>query len=172
MRLAELMMLAAPQIYCKYVTTDTKGEPVLFIKLQKALYGMLKSASLFYKKLLTNIVAKGFTVNLYDPCIATKTIRGKQMTICWNVDDLIISDQRKVEVTKIEDWFRSLYRDISISRGEKHTYLGMDLDYSEKGKCRIRMPGYAKEIIDTSTEIIQWMSATTATDHLFHDKGG
>ena len=48
-RLAELMVLAAPQIYWKYVTMDVKGQSVLFMKLQKALYGMLKSALLFYK---------------------------------------------------------------------------------------------------------------------------
>jgi hypothetical protein len=41
-RLAELMVLAAPQIYRKYVTTGANGELVLFVKLQKALYGMLK----------------------------------------------------------------------------------------------------------------------------------
>ena len=74
-RLAELMVLAAPQVYRKYVTTDVKGEPVLFVKLQKALYGMLKSALLFYKNLLTDLVTKGFTKNPYNPCVATKKIR-------------------------------------------------------------------------------------------------
>jgi hypothetical protein len=79
-RLAELMVLAAPQIYGKYVTTDAKKEPVMFIKLHKALYRMLNSALLFYKKLYTNPIAKGFTVNPYDPCVVTKMVRGKQMT--------------------------------------------------------------------------------------------
>lgn len=53
-RLAELMVLVAPQVYRKYVTTyakgEAKGEPVLFVKLQKALYGMLKSALLFLQE--------------------------------------------------------------------------------------------------------------------------
>jgi hypothetical protein len=77
-RLAELMVIAAPQIYRKYITTDAKGQAVLFVKLQKALYGMLRSALLFYKKLLTDLVANGFNVNPYDPCVATKMIRGRQ----------------------------------------------------------------------------------------------
>eukprot|EP00804_Cyclotella_cryptica_P005871 CCRYP_000147-RA/>CCRYP_000147-RA protein AED:0.12 eAED:0.13 QI:0/0/0/1/0/0/3/0/1214 len=169
-RLAELMVLAAPQIYRKYVTTDANGEPVLFVKLQKGLYGMLKSALLFYKKLLTDLVAKGFTVNPYDPCVVTKMIRGKQMTICWHVDDLKISHKRKVEVKKLESWLRSIYGNISVSEGNKHTYLGMDLDYSEAGKCKITMSGYTKEVIDGFPEVIEGTAATPAADHLFQTR--
>ena len=80
-------------------------------------------------------------MNPYDPCVVTKTIRGKQMTICWHVDDLKISHRRKIEVTKVEHWLRSLYGDISVSRRKKHTYLGMEMDYSEPGKCKIMMTG-------------------------------
>ena len=40
-RLAELMAMAAPQLYQKYISTNLNGEPILFVKLQKALYGML-----------------------------------------------------------------------------------------------------------------------------------
>lgn len=48
-RLAELMVIAARDIYWKYVTTGTKGNFILFVCLQKTLYGMLKSALMFYK---------------------------------------------------------------------------------------------------------------------------
>jgi len=50
--LAELMVLAAPQIYRKYITTDAKGHSVLFVKLQKALYGMLNQHCCFIKNFL------------------------------------------------------------------------------------------------------------------------
>lgn len=49
-RLDRLMVLAAPQIYRTYITTGSKDESILFVKLQKALHGMVKSALLFYKK--------------------------------------------------------------------------------------------------------------------------
>ena len=51
-RLAELMVMAAPQLYQKYFSTDSKSKPILLVKLQKAFYRKLKSALLFYKKLL------------------------------------------------------------------------------------------------------------------------
>ena len=46
--LAELMTMVAPQKYRKYVTIEG-GQKVVYVKGQKALYGMLKSALLFYK---------------------------------------------------------------------------------------------------------------------------
>ena len=45
---AELMVTIAPNIYCKYITTNAKDKPVLYVQLEKALYGMMKSALLFY----------------------------------------------------------------------------------------------------------------------------
>lgn len=76
-RLAKLMVLAMPQIYHKYVTTDEKGDPILFVQLQNDTNHKLKSALLFYKKLLTNLTTGGFTVNPYDPFMGSKTIEGE-----------------------------------------------------------------------------------------------
>jgi hypothetical protein len=39
--LAELMVQVAPSIYHKYVTSNAK-EPVLYVQLEKAVYGIMK----------------------------------------------------------------------------------------------------------------------------------
>ncbi len=39
--LSDMMVQIAPQIYRKYVTVDRKGMPILYVKLQKALYGLI-----------------------------------------------------------------------------------------------------------------------------------
>ena len=49
-RLAELMVMVAPQTYQKFITTE-KVQKVLYVKVQKALYGMLKSTLFFNHKL-------------------------------------------------------------------------------------------------------------------------
>ena len=49
--LADMMVQIAPQVYRKYVTVDRKGMPVLYVKLQKALYGLMTASLLFYRKL-------------------------------------------------------------------------------------------------------------------------
>jgi len=51
-RLAELMVQVAPNLYRKYITVDRKGTAILYVKMQKALYGLLRSALLFYNKLV------------------------------------------------------------------------------------------------------------------------
>ena len=38
-------------MYRKYVTKGPKGEPILYVKLPNVLYGLLRPALLFYKKL-------------------------------------------------------------------------------------------------------------------------
>jgi hypothetical protein len=88
--LAEMMVKIAPSIYRKFVTTNSKGKTVLYVQLEKAVYGMMKSALLFYRKLVADLTSIGFVINPYDPCVANKIIDGKQMTICWHVDDLLI----------------------------------------------------------------------------------
>ena len=85
-RLTELMSLVASQTYQKYVTVEM-GQRVLYVKVQKAFCGMLKSVLLFNKKLRGNLESIGFEINSYDPCVANKVINGQQMTIIWHVND-------------------------------------------------------------------------------------
>ncbi len=86
-KLVEMMVSVDPQLYRKYVTTSAKGEPILYVHLNKALYGLLKSTLLWYKKLRGELEEMGFTINPYDPCVATKEVNGSQMTVTWHVDD-------------------------------------------------------------------------------------
>ena len=49
-----------------FVSYDTVMA-VLYVWLQKAFYGCIKSALLFYEKLLGDLKAYGFSINPYDP---------------------------------------------------------------------------------------------------------
>ena len=139
-KLAEMMVKVDPKLYRKYVTTSAKGEPILYVKLNKALYGLLKSALLWYKKLRSELEEMGFVVNEYDPCVANCTVEGSQLTVTWHVDDLKVSHVNPNVVSKfILDMAKIYGPNITVSRGETHDYLGMDLDYSTKGEVKISM---------------------------------
>ena len=71
-KLAELLVKVDPKLYRKYVITLRKGILMLYVKLSKALYGMLRSALLFYKKLASELIKMGFEINPYNPCVAKK----------------------------------------------------------------------------------------------------
>jgi hypothetical protein len=124
-RLAELMVKTAPNIYGKYITVDVRNQPVLYVKLQKALYGCIRSALLFYLKFVGGIESQGFALNPYDPCVANKVINGKQFTVVWHVDDIKILHADEKEVSRLITWLKSIYgEDMRVSRGRVHDYLG------------------------------------------------
>ena len=111
-------------------------------------------------------------MNPYDPCVANKMVNGKQFTVVWHVDDLKVSHADSNEVTKFIDWIKSKYEDaeigrVTISRGKKHKYLGMMLDYSKKGCVSIDMKKYVEDMIDAFPEEITSTAATPAANHLF-----
>jgi len=69
--LAELMVQTNPTLYRKYVVIE-KGRSVLYLHLQKALYGMMKSALLFYRKLIAELCDMGLPSILITLALQTK----------------------------------------------------------------------------------------------------
>jgi Reverse transcriptase (RNA-dependent DNA polymerase) len=177
-RLAELMVKVAPEIYSKYVIVNSNGQTVLYVRLLNALYGIIKAALLYYQRFVRDLQSIGFQLNPYDPCVANKIVDGLQLTVVWHVDDLKVSHKHASVVTKMATWLKATYERLftdgsgamTLHRGKVHEYLGMTLDYSVKGKVKVTMIPYIKEIIDqfaphdddpTKTAL------TPAADHLF-----
>jgi len=79
--LADMMVQVAPQVYRKYVTVDKKVTPVLYVKLQKALYGLMRASLLFYQKLRKELEEYGFQINPYDPTRMTHVWRTRRQTM-------------------------------------------------------------------------------------------
>jgi hypothetical protein len=101
-RLAELMVQVAPNLYRKYMSVDRKGTAILYVKLQKVIYGLLGSALLFYKRLVANPEGIGFKLNPYDPFVPNKEVNGTQMMVCWHVNDQKVSHVDPRENTSLE----------------------------------------------------------------------
>ena len=125
-KLAEMVVRIDPSMYREYVMYSKNGLPMLYLRLSKALYGMLRAALLFYKRLRSDLEDRGFVVNPYDPCVANKMVDGAQITVCWHVDDLKISHRDKEMVTAFAVDMANIYRaKTTISRGRVHDYFGM-----------------------------------------------
>jgi hypothetical protein len=176
-KLAELMVKVAPEIYTKYVIVNSKGETVLYVRLLNALYGIMKAALLYYQRFVADLKSIGFEINPYDPCVANKIVKGKQLTIVFHVDDLKVSHVSPIVVTKMADWLRSTYErlfddgsgEMKICRGKIHEYLGMTLDFTVPGEVKVTMIPYVKEIVQQFAEFDDSDStaATPAAEHLF-----
>jgi hypothetical protein len=167
--LVEILCEMDPQ-YQQYVHYDKNG-PVLYVHLIKALYGMLVSAMLFYQKLRQDLIDYGFETNPYDPCVANKMIRKKQLTVSWHVDDLKISHVESEVVTEFLTWIKMKYGkigEVKITRGKIHEYLGMKLNYTEEGKFTIDMVEYiTKMVVEYFKETKPRKVSSPWTDNLF-----
>jgi hypothetical protein len=74
-----------------------------------------------------------------------KMIEGKQMTICFHLDDCKLSHRKSKVMDKMIEWLRQEYESIfedgsgqmMVSRGKVHKYRGMTLDYTIRGQVKI-----------------------------------
>jgi hypothetical protein len=93
------------------VTVDKKGTKLLCVKLQKALYRLMRASLLFYRKLQKEFEAYGVQVNPYDPCVANmETKSEKQLTVIWHVDNLMALCKDNFKLTKFSCYLGKIYR--------------------------------------------------------------
>jgi hypothetical protein len=153
--LVDILVEIAPEVYKDYVTKDKKGVPQLLVQCQNALYGTMVASLLYYRKFAKSLTDIDFIINPYDPCVANKIIDGKQMTICWHVDDLKASHVKVKVMNRMIKYLRQEYESIFedgtgamvVSRGKVHKYLGMTLDFTVRGQVKISMFDYIDEIL-------------------------
>lgn len=90
--MVEILEQTYPDLYSLCIVRTKKGKKIQYEKANKAiLYGTLKVALLFWKKLKTRLKDWGFIENPYDACTINKFVNDKQLTIVWHVNDLKIS---------------------------------------------------------------------------------
>jgi hypothetical protein len=167
--LAELMIQVDPNLYRKYIIYNKNNQALLYVKLSKAIYGLLKSALLFYKKIVADLqnYEAPFVINPYNPCVANTIINGKQVTITWHVDDLKVLHVDPFQITKFAAYLASIYGNgLVIHCGKVHDYLGMDLNFANKGIAQILMITYTTKILTDFPEAITTSCATPAANHL------
>ena len=169
--LVEYLCAFAYEKYAKFVRRDKKGEKVLYVMMLKALYGMLIASLLYYKKFVRDIQSIGFELNPYDPCVANRMVGGKQHTITFHVDDIKSSHVDPKVNDKFKEWLSKMYSqdgigEVKVTRGERHDYLAMMLDFSEEGKLKIDQVEYVKAMCESFPEKLKNVSSPW-TEKLF-----
>jgi hypothetical protein len=154
--LVDILVSIDPDLYGPAVTYEN-GEKVLYVLVLKAIYGMLQSSLLYYKKFRKDIEEIGFKVNPYDPCVANRTVKEKQQTVTWHVDDLKSSHVDPTVNDEFHTWLQKKYASDMIGkvkavRGKRHDYLGMTLDYNIPGAVQIDMVDYVKNMVEDFPE--------------------
>ena len=108
------------------------------------------SGLLWYKLFSGTLEKRGFVINPYDFCVANAMIKGSQCTVRWFVDDTKISHVEAEVVTEIITTLESNFGKMTVTRGPRHAFLGMQIEYHGDGTASIHMPLYIQEAIDES----------------------
>ena len=146
------VLCRANNSYQKFVSLE-KGRKVIYLKLERALYGCIQSALLWYNTFVTKLKKDGFVLNRYDPCVANKQINGSQCTVCWYVDDTKISHLNPNVVTNVIESLESVFGKMTVDRGKIHKFVGMNFEILDNGRLKIMMKEYLDECIESFEEI-------------------
>ncbi len=140
----------APEVYGQHVVYEN-GCKVLHVQVLRAIHGMLIAALLWYKQFRGDLEKDGFEFNPHDPCVANKMVNGKQHTIGFHVDDLMSSHVDPKVNDDFLKWLNDMHGkhgEVKATRGDHHDYLGMNFDFSEKGKVKLDMIKCVENMVD------------------------
>ena len=92
-----------PVSYTQFVVYEN-GKKVLYVKILRAIYGMLVASLLWYRKLRSDLEEIGFKFNEYDSCVANRQVKNNQQTVRFHVDDILCSHIDPKVNTEFHRW--------------------------------------------------------------------
>mgnify|MGYP000939170828 CR=1 FL=1 len=145
------------------------GKKVLYVKVVRAIYGCIESALQWYKLFKSTLETMGFELNPYDKCIANKNINGKQLTICWHVDDCIVSHAEEDVLEEFSKKMIEEFGNMDIIKGRQHDFLGMKIGINEDKTVSVDMREQLKQVIEEfeKYDSVDQASVTPAASYLF-----
>jgi hypothetical protein len=136
------------------------------VQLDKALYGVVEAAALWYHDLKATLLGDGFEQNPYDLCVFNKLgPDGNQITIVVHVDDLMVTCKTMTTLETFHDLLKRVYTETRMETGDVVNYVGMTFDFGEEGQARVTMDGCTKDIVEVSG--VTTAKVTPATSALF-----
>jgi hypothetical protein len=147
-------------------TTFVSHDGTSLVALDKALYGCVEAANLWYNNLRSTFLSYGFTENLVDPCVFNKMMDSLvQLSVTTHVDDLLCTCINEQDLDDFEMYLKDTYREIKSYSGEVVDYIGMTFNFKVRGEVSITMNSCVRDIIEGSGVTIS--RKTPATDNLF-----
>ena len=102
-------------------------QKILHVQLDKALYGCVQLALLWYELYSSNLKYMGFDLNPYNMCVANANIDVKHCTVCWYLGDNKIIHVNPKVVDKVIETIEGNFGKMPQTRGDKHNFLGMSI---------------------------------------------
>jgi hypothetical protein len=137
------------------------------VKLQKALYGLVEAARLWYEHLSATLIELGFRKSTADNCVFIRTTEsGEECVICLHVDDLLITGSSDEIIDELVRGLEKRYKGLSQQTGDTISYIGMQITFNRaEGSVTIRQPGYIDEMLKQHN--VTGKAITPGTQKLF-----
>ena len=142
-----------------FVRTDGS----IIAELNKALYGCIESAVLWYEELSQTLISLGLTRSHTDPCVFNLS-GNKRLTVTVYVDDLMIISNNVRTIDWLLTELMRKYDLLKITRGTTHNCLGMVFDISLPPLIMINQQGMIEDIISSTRTNV--MSATNTDSNI------
>ncbi len=140
------------------------------VRLDKALYGCVEAAKLWYDELCGTLKDIGFTPNPEETCVFNKGVGESQVTIVLHVDDLLVTARDRKQLHHVADKLQAKYKKVQQHSGPIVSYLGLTMDFSTPGEVRITQEGYIDTLLTESG--VEGTAKTPATEDLFVVRDG
>ena len=144
---------------------DKKGR--VLVQIEKAMYGLVQSAKLWFDVLTGVLIKDGFTQNVLDQCVWNKGVGDQQTTVVIYVDDLLITSKCQGEINHLKNIIEKEFLEIKTKEGNEVTYLGMSLNRHSNGNMEISMKAYIKDILKEWNNYYNYAMPSDA--NLFYD---
>lgn len=124
---------------------DEKGKMVF--KLDKAVYGCVQSALLWYEKLSSVLEEMGFSKNATDPCVFNRGEGNDKLSLGVFVDDMIALCSNTQELDRLVRELKGKFGNVTVKMDDDFSYLGMHVRLRD-GKIVLTMEGYIEELLN------------------------
>jgi len=133
----------------------------VIVELDYALYGCLESGRLFYnffRDILENKM--GYTISAFDDCVFNLFNSDGIIisTVVIHVDDGFVTGSSEEILDVFFQQLQTHLGDVTIRRGRVHEYLGMVMDFQQKGLVHITIRKMIESIIS------DWNVSTTRSN--------
>ena len=150
---------------CEDYKAYRRDNGTIIVQLQKALYGCIQSAVLWYEELSSTLEGLGYSKNPYDTCVFNKVSDGVTNSILVYVDDLLLTSAKQSNLDMVAQALRERYGGVTVRTGQEHDFLGINWDFRTPGEVSLSMEGYVSNILNKYN--VSKKAMTPATDMLF-----
>ena len=144
---------------------DSQGKIVA--RLDKALYGCVQSALLWYKTMTNYLSEIGFVMNEVDPCVWNTVINGKQVTLCLFVDDGLITCEDENSILWVIGKLEEKFREVKKNLDNDLSFIGMHIkwDNSQNGEIVVNSINFIDKVLESNE--VSGVAVSPAGNSLF-----